>query len=185
MPRYCPALACATAVFALVAMLATAGPALPTPQDPVARWRIAPDLRTLVARLETWIDDRIEHPRREHAPRIRLVGPGEAAARQGMVTLHPQGLAHGRLRGLYDAERAEILLVRPWDPRNPEDVSVLLHELVHHRQVPHHWYCPAAQEPDAYRLQAAWLAEHGIEARVNWLSVVLEAGCTPRDIHPD
>lgn len=36
-----------------------------------------------------------------------------------------------------------------------EDASMLLHELIHHRQAPHHWYCPAAPELPAYRLQEA------------------------------
>jgi hypothetical protein len=44
---------------------------------------------------------------------------------------------------------------------------------------------PGAQEPDAYRLQAAWLAERGQEIEVNRIAVVLAAGCTPKDIHPD
>jgi len=37
----------------------------------------------------------------------------------------------------------------------------------------------------AYRLQEAWLAERGTEAEVNWVAVVLDSGCTRRDIHPD
>lgn len=88
-------------------------------------------------------------------------------------------------RGLYDPDRSEILLVRPWGLRNAEDVGVLLHELVHHRQALHHWYCPAAQELPAYRLQEAWLSEQGLSADVNWMAVVLDAGCTPRDKHQD
>lgn len=45
--------------------------------------------------------------------------------------------------------------------------------------------CPAAQELPAYRLHDARLAEWGLQAGVNWVAVVLDAGCTPRDIHPD
>ena len=48
-----------------------------------------------------------------------------------------------------------------------------------------HWYCPGAQELSAYRTQQAWLAELGLELDVNWIAVVLESGCTPRDFHPD
>ena len=36
-----------------------------------------------------------------------------------------------------------------------------------------------------YRLQSAWLAEQGLSIDVNWLAVTLDAGCTPRDMHPD
>jgi len=55
----------------------------------------------------------------------------------------------------------------------------------HIEQAPHHWFCPAAQELPAYRLREAWLAERGLSADVNWVAVVLDAGCTRRDIHPD
>lgn len=94
--------------------------------------------------------------------------------------------SQGRTRGLYDPDAATIRLVRPWDPRDPFDVSTLPHELVHHRQQgARHWYCPGAQELPAYRLQEAWLADLGLEPDIDWIAVVLEAGCTPRDIHPE
>ncbi len=139
------------------------------------------NLHGLVSVLDDWLDGNSEWPRRDVVPRIRLVSASEASARQGAIG----SFQRGRLRGLYDPEQAEILLVRPWDWRDIEDVGVLLHELVHHRQAPHPWYCPAAQELPAYRLQEAWLAERGTRADVNWVAVVLDAGCTPRDIHPD
>jgi len=144
-------------------------------------WRQADDMQALVSSLEDWLDARVDWPRREVPPRIRFVSQWQATARQGATA----GFQRGRLRGLYDPDQSEILLVRPWDQRNAKDVSVLLHELVHHRQVPHHWYCPAAQELPAYRLQDSWLAAQGLAIEINWMAVVLEAGCTPRDIHPE
>ena len=135
----------------------------------------------LVSELEDWLDTRAAWPRRGDAPDVRLVSAWQGAARQGKTA----NVQRGRLRGFYDSERSEILLVRPWDPREAGDVAVLLHELVHHRQAPHYWYCPAAQELPAYRLQEAWLAEYGASLEVNWVGVILESGCTPKDIHPD
>lgn len=144
-------------------------------------WRQADSMSTLVATLEDWLDKRSDWPRRGTAPHVRFVSAWQAASRQGATA----SFQRGHLRGLYDPDRAEILLVRPWNPRAASDVAVLLHELVHHRQAPHHWYCPAAQELPAYRLQEAWLLEQGAAVDVNWLAVVLDAGCTPRDIHPE
>lgn len=135
----------------------------------------------LVSGLEDWLDAEADWPRRDAPPRVRLVSQWQAEARRGATA----SFQRGRLRGLYDPDQSEILLVRPWDPHDMEDVSVLLHELVHHRQAPHHWYCPAAQEVTAYRLQEDWLAEQGLTIDVNWIAVVLDAGCTPRDIHPE
>ncbi|MGQ3486991.1 DUF6647 family protein [Roseovarius pacificus] len=138
-------------------------------------------ITTLVSTQEEWLDAQADWPRRDVAPRVLLVSAWQAAARWDATA----SFQRGRLRALYDPDRSEILLVRPWDPSNALDVSVLLHELVHHRQAPHHWYCPAAQELSAYRLQEAWLVEQGLSIDVNWVAVVLDAGCTPQDIHPE
>ncbi|KAA9010529.1 DUF6647 family protein [Histidinibacterium aquaticum] len=170
---------------AFATALASFCPVLPgaetAPPEPVAAWQQADNMTTLIGSLEVWLDARAEWPRRETSPRVRLVSEWQAAARQGGSA----SFQRGRLRGLYDPEEAEILLVLPWDPRNAVDVSVLLHELTHHRQAPHHWYCRGAQELPAYRLQDAWLAEQGYSLDVNWAAVVLDSGCTPRDIHPE
>lgn len=144
-------------------------------------WQQADSMAKIVSSLERWLDSRSDLPRRDAAPQIRIVSEWRATARQAGSA----SFQRGRLRGLYDPDRSEILLVRPWSAREAADVAVLLHELVHHRQAPHHWYCPAAQELPAYRLQEAWLAEQGGSLDVNWLAIALDAGCTPRDIHPE
>lgn len=179
MPRIALALALATALAMAVSPPARTEPVLHL--DPEPRWRHAKDMPALVATLDDWLDAHSDWPQRETPPRILHVSSWQAEARRGASA----SFQRGPLRGLYDPERAEILLVAPWDPRSAEDVSVLLHELAHHRQAPHHWYCPAAQELPAYRLQEAWLEERGMRADFNWIAVVLDAGCTPRDIHPE
>ena len=171
---------------ALVTALVAFFPALPRAETPVhietpSEWLQEDDMHALVSGLEDWLDAEADWPRRDAPPRIRFVSEWQAEARQGATA----SFQRGPLRGLYDPDESEILLVRPWNPRDAEDVSVLLHELVHHRQAPHHWYCPAAQELPAYRLQEAWLADQGLAIKVNWMAVVLDAGCTPRDIHPE
>ncbi len=178
MPRIPPAAALAAA---LLTACPTVSPAEMTLRLDPAPTDAAEAAGELVTAFEAWLDRHAPWPQRDVAARVRMVSALEANARRGQSgSLHD-----GRLRGLYDAERGEILLVRPWDPRSPEDASVLLHELIHHRQAAHHWYCPAAQELPAYRLQEAWLAERGVSLTVNWVGLVIRAGCTPRDIHPD
>lgn len=145
-------------------------------------WREAGALPELVAHLEVWLDEHTDLPRRSAAPEIRLTSEATVA------WLAPMRAASdaSHTRGLYDPDSATIWLVRPWNAKDPYDVSVLLHELVHHRQAAHgHWYCPGAQELPAYRAQQAWLNALGLEPDVNWVAVVLESGCTPRDIHPE
>ncbi|GAB2184234.1 DUF6647 family protein [Roseibium sp. LAB1] len=162
-------------------LLAFLVPAAAQPAEPVALLE-ADDMPGLVSHLEDWLDDNTSLPRREEAAAIRWM-----EADQFLFPSDTVRVAHdSNPRGYYDADRTSIWLVRPWNPRNPQDVSVLLHELVHHRQAAAgHWYCPGAQELPAYRLQQAWLDGFGLKANVNWIAVVLESGCTPRDIHPD
>ena len=152
-------------------------------QDNILAWRDANSLPALVDHLELWIDANSDLPRRSGPATIEWINTAEVAH----LKTSARAAKIETTRGLYDPEISAIYLIRPWGARNPYDVSVLLHELIHHRQNGDgtHWYCPGAQELDAYRLQDAWLAELGLEANVNWIAVILEAGCTPRDIHPD
>ena len=148
--------------------------------DPMA-WRDARDMSALMAQLDLWLDKRSYLPKAERPPMVRLV---DRHALPALVGAH--FAAHGgQTRGLYDPDTVTIWLIRPWDARDPRDVSVLLHEMIHHRQNGLHWYCPGAQELPAYRLQEQWLNKIGLSVSANWVAVVLEAGCTPRDIHPD
>ena len=130
-----------------------------------------------------WLDRNGGYPAAGEQPAIRVISARNAVLAERRANSHRD---HGRTRGLYDPETATIYLVAPWDPADPRDASVLLHELVHHRQqAAKHWYCAAAQEWDAYRLQERWLAEHGIDPGFYWPAIALESSCVPRDIHPD
>ncbi len=164
----------------LCALLAAPADAAALRLDPDPEWRHAEDVRSLISVLDTWLDEAAEWKRRDTPPTVSIVSEQELRIIAG-----PKHRAHGRTRGLYDPDSRTIYLAAPWNPRDAADASVLLHELVHHRQAPHHWYCPGAQEEAAYRLQDEWLRIRGLKADVNWIAVTLEAGCTPRDIHPD
>jgi hypothetical protein len=164
----------------LVAAISTAAPANAQSDDLLA-WRAATSMPKLVDILDNWLDANSDMPRNEQAPIVRQV---DGLSARDMSGTH-YAADSNKTRGLYDEQSGAIWLVRPWDNRNPYDVSVLLHELIHHRQaVAGHWYCAGAQELPAYRLQQTWLAELGLEPNVNWIAVVLESSCTPRDIHP-
>lgn len=137
-------------------------------------------LGSLVDRLDTWLDLHVEFPRRDPPPGIRWISPQAAAKISGAPHR-----GYGPTRALYDPEAAMVYLVEPWSAADPQDVSVLLHELVHHRQVGRPYACRGAQELPAYRAQAAWLTERGLELDVNWIAIILDAGCRPHDVHPE
>ncbi|MEM6677597.1 MAG: DUF6647 family protein [Pseudomonadota bacterium] len=161
----------------LAALVLATGPAL-------AGDAIDPPQKTIlsvVRGLEHWLDRASPYPARREIPAIVFIDAEDARAMRAS-----SGRLNGRLRGLYAETSATIYLVRPWDAYDPHDASVLLHELVHHRQATaRHWYCDNAKEWDAYKLQERWLADLGLDAGLYWPAILLQSSCTPRDIHPD
>lgn len=142
---------------------------------PVAAQTLAP----IVSELEEWLDENSGLPRLEHLPSVQFSGPA------GLDEIGGSTMSIGsRTRGLYDPATRTITLIEPWTPSDPIDVSVLLHELVHHRQPGIHEDCPSAQEPKAYRLQQKWLAAQKITLDVNWVAIGLRFGCRLHDVHP-
>jgi len=112
-------------------------------------------------------------------PRVSFCDPGETIPYEGH-----EALVYPQLRAAYDLKADRIYLVRPWSVYDAHDLSVLLHELVHYLQFQaHSWPCPQAAEWEAYQLQAAWLAEKGINAGFDWTQIGLMSRC-PRDMHP-
>lgn len=148
--------------------------------DPEPAWRNTESITELVEVFDTWLDQNTDLGRSELSPKIETISPSFAASIQGS-----SASSFGRTRGLFDPASSTIYLILPWDRKNPHDASVLLHELVHARQVSRHYFCPGAQEEAAYRHQDVWLRERGLQAKVNWIAVILESGCNRRDFHPD
>jgi len=143
----------------------------------------APAVAALLPELEVWLDANSDYARAgTPLARIVFVEAGHEIPHDGQTTR-----LGSTVRGVYEDESATIYLVRPWFGDDPRDKSVLLHELVHHRQAagPRHWYCPQAMEWDAYKLQEAWLAEHGLESGFHWAAILLDSSCSVRDHHPD
>lgn len=148
--------------------------------DPDPAWRKAGDILELTSIPDTWLDISTDLQRPKIPPKITLISPAMAESIRES-TLH----GYGRTRGLFDPKSSTIFLIQPWDLRNANDASVLLHELVHSRQVSRDYLCPGAEEETAYRIQDDWLRGRGLRANVDWFTVLLAAGCSRRDIHPD
>lgn len=136
----------------------------------------------IVEELDAWLDGYSDLPRSsEPLHQIALIEPGSEVPYEGQMT-H----LDSTVRGVYDAETATIYLVRPWFGDTARDRSVLLHEMVHHRQSSaQHWYCPQAMEWDAYLLQEDYLNAYDQTGGFNWGWVVLASSCAVRDHHPD
>lgn len=163
--------------------LALAAPADADPRivghaSPFEAQRIADTMEEL----NLWLDAYTDLPQSDvPVARVVLVEPGADVLQDGqMMEVGPT------VRGVYDADTATIYLVRQWFGDTAFDRSVLLHEMVHHRQVSaQHWYCPQAMEWDAYLIQEEYLNAHEQTGDFNWAWVLLASSCAVRDHHPD
>ena len=131
--------------------------------------------------LNLWLD-RNTHLPRSTVPlaRIEFVPQGSEVLYEGQMTR-----LEDTVRGVYDSASTSIYLVGKWTSDDFHDRSVLLHEMVHHRQDnAKHWYCPHAMEWDAYLIQEDYLKAHDRTGNFNWAWVLLQSSCAMRDHHP-
>ena len=107
-----------------------------------------------------------EHPKVEfasaaemvevRASRVAASGPGRTVVLGGHAAT--ADFVHD-VEAIYDDESRTIYLPEGWTGATPADVSVLVHEMVHHLQnVAGLTYgCAGEREKPAYRAQARWL----------------------------
>jgi hypothetical protein len=156
---------------------------LPPPGPATSLAPIVPDvgMRQMIVRpsgalldtLITWISENFGLPATNERPRVDLV------SQMKLATLRYRGLASDRLLGLreddglnrgpqpiyavYDDEKRIIYLPDNWQGERPVEISVLVHELVHHLQNLGglKYSCPQAREQAAYDAQMRWLELFG------------------------
>ena len=128
-------------------------------------------MNELVAVLVLWLSVTFGLPETNEFPEVRFTHPAELTViRYG----HPLARVRADVVALYHDRSETILLSEGWDSSSPADVSVLVHELVHHLQnkAGRKYRCPEARERLAYAAQVRWLAllgrnlkdEFGIDA---------------------
>ena len=114
----------------------------------------------LLTVIVTWLSLNFGLPAHYDHPTIEFL-PEEALHRVYYGPTHRE--PGSRVVAIYDEARSKILLTPNWKVTSPADVSVLVHEMVHHLQ--HEagitYGCTAAREKLAYAAQAEWLEQFG------------------------
>lgn len=132
-------------------------------------------MQALLSVIVAWLSLNFGLPSVHEHPRIEFVSAGVMAevrskrlAESGLAGPSGGGLASqvaaGRnVHAIYDDKSRTIYLLDTWTGSSPAEVSVLVHELVHHIQnVGKLAYdCPEAREKIAYQAQARWLELFG------------------------
>ena len=83
-----------------------------------------------------------------------------------ILALHRNGTSPDKSRqvvAIYDDTSRTIFLPDGWTGKTPAELSVLVHEMVHHLQkgASLAYECPAAREKPAYAAQEKWLGQFG------------------------
>lgn len=88
---------------------------------------------------------------------------------------------HSELYAFYDTQKNIIVLPDTWDRRDPWDLSVLLHEMIHYVQDQNEteFNCTAEMEKDSWPLQQKYLLEiHDFEWDYDKLWYLMVSSCS-------
>lgn len=129
-------------------------------------------MQALLTAIVVWLSASFDLPARYDVPRVEFV-PASQMIAQRYKSLLPAERANianalGDTAGsdtvaLYNDDTKTIYLADGWAGHTPAELSVLVHEMVHHLQniarLTHE--CPQAREKLAYEAQDKWLALFG------------------------
>lgn len=184
---------------ALAACAVTAWPGAwrPAGADEIERHQAEPAVvvsQHLLAAIEAWLALHFDLPSVDHHPRIELVPPAKIAALRyhGLLSnpttgSAPNGHSSAAFRSdivaVYSDATQTIYLPEGWTGGTPAELSVLVHELVHHVQNVGglKYACPQEREKLAYMAQERWLGlfGHNLEAdfELDAFSLLVKTRC--------
>jgi hypothetical protein len=148
----------------------------------------------LLAAIEAWLAFQFDLPSGERHPRIELVPLAKIAALryQGFFPNsrterapngHSAAPTESDVVAVYSDSTQTIYLAEGWSGGTPAELSVLVHEMVHHLQNVGglKYQCPQEREKLAYMAQDLWLGlfGHSLERdfELDGLSVLVKTSC--------
>ncbi len=137
-------------------------------------------IEALLDAIVTWLSANFALPANYDHPRVLLV-TGEHVSSIRYKSVPPS--QRREVLALYDDETETILLTKSWHGKSPADLSILVHEMVHHLQ--HRaglaFACSAAREAMAYAAQEQWLRLFGTtlqdEFEIDPVTLKLSTSC--------
>jgi hypothetical protein len=128
--------------------------------------------RALTASLATWLSGAFEMPIPSELPKVMRVSSdiliemrygGLALDKSGETATQGAYSGAADILAVYDDRTRTVFLSDDWTGRDPGEISVLLHEMVHHLQnlAGGKYSCPGEREKLAYEAQARFLGLFG------------------------
>jgi hypothetical protein len=144
----------------------------------------------MLAEIEAWLSRHFDLPMPAIEPRVELVPPARISAlRYRAFNRYNQdanvGPGADTTVSVYDDATHTIYLPEGWHGIKPAEMSVLVHEMVHHMQNERKlkYDCPQAREKLAYAAQALWLDAFGLtlesEFEVDPMTLLVRTACGP------
>jgi hypothetical protein len=150
----------------------------------------------LLTAIVTWLSVNFGLPANYDLPRVAFVTSetmhavrykGAGAGKGGSPSLQP-GTKIGseqlpELEAIYDDKTRTIYLEGDWSGKTPAELSVLVHEMVHHLQhaADLKYACAAEREKAAYAAQRRWLALYGLdledEFKLDPMTLLVRTNC--------
>lgn len=119
---------------------------------------------SLIDAIEMWLVANFDLEPASSPPDLVKVAPARLVEiRYGDTSL----VSPGEVLAAYDEADGIVYLTESWSGRTPEQLSVLVHEMVHHLQAAAdmRFACPGEREELAYRAQDAWLRLFGTDLK--------------------
>ena len=149
----------------------------------------------LLTEISDWLAANFDLPAARGNPRVEFVPPMRLTAMRYKGVL-PQGWREDSIENptvqaayrrdvlaVYDDKSKTIFLPSAWAGTTPGELSVLVHEMVHHLQnvAQLKYDCPAAREKLAYQAQNRWLERFAKnleeEFEIDMLTLLVSSGC--------
>jgi len=119
----------------------------------------------LLEAIAIWVGAKLAQPVPASLPRLVFKPVSQIAASRLKQNASEIVQQQGRpnIISIYDSREKSIYLPESWTGETAADLSVLVHELVHHFQVAHQtkFECDAQREAKAFELQERWLKLFG------------------------
>lgn len=126
------------------------------------------DAPPLLDAIVLWLSTNFDLPTPDRPPRLATLPESDLV----QMRYGPEArIAPGEVVAVYDDAAKTIYLSQGWTGRTAAELSILVHEVVHHLQssAGQSFACPAERERIAYRAQGAWLTlfEETLESAFN------------------